>query len=108
MPKNQTESKPARDEQPSDEGLSSSGLFCVFHGRGGYDCERESANKDLEVGKQYQVVDVEMHASVTYITLEGWKHSYNTAMFDVDHGDLYEWAHLPQNETSPSVGEKEK
>lgn len=62
-------------------------ITAVFHGCGGRECEREHANKLLEVGKEYEVVDVDMGPFSTFIGLSVGG-EYNSVMFDVDYGAL--------------------
>lgn len=77
-------------------------LFCIFHGRNGYDSDRETANRLLVIGKQYRVIAVSMSSSMTYITLEGERRSFNSVMFDVDHDALIRWAFPENNENGHS------
>lgn len=66
-------------------------LYCVFHGNDGYQSELEIASSQLVVGKPYLVTNVKMHASSTYVSLEGENGYFNSAIFDLDHNTLVEW-----------------
>lgn len=53
-----------------------------FHGKGGYDSENKRANSVLTVGEYYDVVHIDVGNWVSYYTLDGLPHTYNTVMFD--------------------------
>ena len=57
-------------------------ISAKFLGTGGYDREREMANKILEVGKLYDLEDLCIGGSYTKIWLEGFEDSFNSVMFD--------------------------
>lgn len=53
----------------------------TFHGNGGYEGDRESAHKALEVGKEYLVIGGSMGQSITYYQLEGVAGLFNSVLF---------------------------
>lgn len=76
------------DDGGAERGRQSSVLLCVFHGNGGYPAEEDHARRVLVVGREYEITTITMHSSVTYIGLKGERHTWNTALFHVDHDEL--------------------
>lgn len=59
------------------------GLKVIYLGKGGYDCDREHANKFLKVGQEYTVVSREVHSwSSTFTLAEFPGEKFNNVMFD--------------------------
>lgn len=74
--------------EAAEGGSSPTAGYAIFHGRGGYECERKRASESLEVGKSYKVTGGTEHSCVTYIELEGIPGDWNTALFDCDRETL--------------------
>lgn len=54
-----------------------------YTGIGGYQGNKDHANKHLVVGETYTVLDTEVHSSISYVYLkEVPKQSFNTVMFE--------------------------
>jgi hypothetical protein len=75
-------------EKVAEGGSSPAAGYAIFHGLGGYECERKQAKATLEVGKAYKVIGGTEHSCVTYIELEGIEGDWNTALFDCDRKTL--------------------
>lgn len=65
-------------------------LKAVFLGVGGYDEEERRANQILTVGVEYEIENVEIGSSISYLTLKGFKESFNTVQFDIEFDILME------------------
>ena len=63
-------------------------IIATFHCLGGRESEQEHAVTLLEIGKEYEVVDVDMTPFSTYIKLVGIEYEFNAVLFDVDYGAL--------------------
>ncbi|WP_411825469.1 hypothetical protein [Luteolibacter sp. AS25] len=77
-----------KNNQTGNIASDSTGLFCVFHGEGGWDTEREHAKKHLKVDQRYRVRFVEMGQSETSLHLEGVPYKWGSGMFDVNFDKL--------------------
>lgn len=61
---------------------SSAGTKVRFLNKNGYDNERETAAKVFDTTTIYTVKNIEVHSSVSYVTLEEYpERSYNSVMF---------------------------
>lgn len=60
-----------------------------FTGDAGYPMEQESARKLLVVGRSYGVTSVDVGGWVTHLTLDGFKETFNSCLFE-DTDELQE------------------
>jgi hypothetical protein len=61
--------------------------LATFTGTGGYEYQREQANKVFEVGKQYLVIGGLMDRAYTSLRIEGIPGDWNSVLFDFDYNE---------------------
>lgn len=71
-------------------------LYAVFLGTGGWSKEAEYAKKDLTVGQEYEVGDIDVGRSSSCIYIKGFDGSYNSVMFEyLYNGEEYDYISNP-------------
>ena len=59
-----------------------------FTAAGGHDFQQEEAKKVLELGKEYEVISVDVGGFVSTVYLKGHKQGFNTCLFEKVSGDI--------------------
>ena len=62
-----------------------------YTGNGGFQMERDRANKVFVVGQEYEVVGGTIYSWVSEFVIDGIKGTWNTTLFDTGSDNFHTW-----------------
>jgi hypothetical protein len=81
--------------------------WAIFHGRGGYDLERERALKTFRIGGNYRIIGGAIGLSITRLEIEGIEGSWNSVFFSYDSSIApLEFTYTNQSPAKPDIKSK--